>query len=61
MYLFFGFFKDFIYLLIFRDRGREGESEGEKHHCVVASHASPTGDQAHNPGMCPDWESNWGP
>ena len=21
----------------------------------------PTGDLAHNPGMCPDWESNWRP
>ena len=22
---------------------------------------APTGDQAHNPAMCPDWESNWQP
>ena len=22
------------------------------------SHTPPTGDLAHNPGMCPDWESN---
>ena len=29
-----------IYLIIFRDGGREGEREGEKHPCVVASHAS---------------------
>ena len=29
------FFKDFIYL--FLERGREGEREGEKHQCVVAS------------------------
>ena len=50
------FFKDFIYL--FLERGREGEREGEKHQCVVASWVSPTGDLAHNPGMCPDWESN---
>ena len=21
----------------------------------------PTGDLAHNPGMCPDWELNWWP
>ena len=26
------FFKDFIYLFIFRQRGREGEREGKKHH-----------------------------
>ena len=46
-----------FYLFIFyREEGRE--KEGEKHHCVVASHVAPTGDLAHNPGMCPDWESN---
>ena len=28
---------------------------------MVASHAPPTGDPAHNPGMCPDWESNQRP
>ena len=52
-----GFFKKRFYLFIFRE-GREGEREGEKHQCVVASHMSPTGDLARNPGMCPDWESN---
>ena len=36
--------------------GREGEREGEKHQCVIASLAAPTGDLAHNPGMYPDWE-----
>ena len=50
-------FKDFI-LFIFRERGREGEREGEKHQCVVASHAPPTEGLAQNPGMCPDRESN---
>ena len=39
----------------------EGERQGEKHQCVVASHVSPTGDLAHNPGICPDWESNQQP
>ena len=47
-----------FYVFIFRDRGREGEREEEKHQCVVASHTLPTGDLAHNPGMCPDWEWN---
>ena len=47
-----------FYLFIFRERGREGEREGEKHQCVVASRAPPTGDLACNPVMCPDWESN---
>ena len=48
-------------LFIFRGRGREGKREGEKHQCVVASCLPPTGDLAHNPGMCPDWESNQRP
>ena len=47
-----------ICVFIFRERGREGEREGEKHWCVVASRAPLIGDQACNPGMCPDWESN---
>ena len=51
-------FKGFIYLFIFRERGREGGREGEKHQCVVASHTPPTGDLARNPGMCPDWDLN---
>ena len=34
----------------------EGEREGEKHQCEVASCAPPSGDPGHNPGMCPDWE-----
>ena len=45
--------KYFIYLL-FRERGREGEREGEKYQCVrgmVASHTPSTGDPACNPGM----------
>ena len=48
-------------LFIFREKGREGEREGEKHQCVVASHVSPTGNLACNPGMYPDWESNQQP
>ena len=46
---------------IFRERGREVEREGEKHQCVVASSTPLTGDLAHNPGMCPDWELNQRP
>ena len=30
-----------FYLFIYRERGRKGEREGEKHQCVVASHALP--------------------
>ena len=57
LFLFVCFSKTFIYL--FLERGREGETEGEKNQCVVASPAPPTEDAAGNPGMCPDWESNW--
>ena len=39
----------------------EGEREGEKHQCVVASHAPPTGDLARSPGKGPDWESTQRP
>ena len=47
------FFKDFIYS--FLDRGVE------KHQRVASPCTAPTGDLVHNPGMCPDWESNWRP
>ena len=53
-----GFFLTF-YLFILRERRKEGEREGGKHQCVVASHTPSTGDLACNPGMCPDWELNW--
>ena len=43
-------------LIYFKREGKE--RRGEKHQCVVASHAPPTGDLAHNPDKCPDWESN---
>ena len=56
---FFLFFKDLIYS--FLERGKEGEREGEKYQCVVTSRAPCTEDLACNPGMCPDWESNWQP
>ena len=46
---------------MFRERGREGEREGEKDQCVVAFHVAPTRNLACNPGMCPDWESNQRP
>ena len=48
-----------FYLFIFREGGKEGEREGEKHQCVIASHTLPAGDLAHNPGMFPDWELKW--
>ena len=51
-----------FYLLVFTERGKErGREEGEKHQCVAACHAHPTGDLDSNPGMCLNWESNWRP
>ena len=47
-----------FYLFIFRERGREGEREGEKHPWVVASCTPPARDLARNSGMCLDWKSN---
>ena len=41
--------------------GREGEREGEKHQCVVASCVPPTGDLACSSGKCSDWESSQRP
>ena len=41
--------------------GREGEREGEKNQCVVASRMPHTGDPALNWGLCPDWESSQQP
>ena len=49
----FFFKKDFIDLFL--------EREEEREKCVVASCTPLTGDLAHNPGTCPDWESNWRP
>ena len=50
------FLKQF-YLFIFRE-GKGGREE-EKHQCVVVSHVPTTRYVACNPGMRPDWESNW--
>ena len=36
-------FKKGFYLFIFRESGREGERQGEKHQCMVASPVPPTG------------------
>ena len=44
------FFK--VLFIYFLER-REGEREGEKHQCVIASLLPPMGDLAHNPDMGP--------
>ena len=46
-----------FYVFIFREE--KGRRKREKHQYVVAPHTTPTGDLVCNPGMCPDWKSNW--
>ena len=53
---FLNLFKDFTYL--FLEQGREGERE---RNINVRLPVTPRGDLAHNPHMCPDWESNGWP
>ena len=48
------FFKAFILLFIFRERGKERERNIDQLPLVGA----PTGDHTHNPGIRPDLESN---
>ena len=48
------FFKDFIYLHL--ERGRDGEREGEKHQCVVASRAPLLGIWPTTQVCVLDWE-----
>ena len=48
----------YLFVLFILERGREGERKEEKYQCAVASGVPPTGNLAHNPAMCPDWESN---
>ena len=57
----YSFFFKILFFFIFRQRRREGDKEGKEHQCVVAFRSPTTGDLAHKPGMCPDWESNWRP
>ena len=50
-------FKDF-YLFLERGEGKEKERERNINVWLPLTRP-PTGDLARNPGMCPDWESNW--
>ena len=44
---------------LFLERGEGMEKERERNISVWFPPMLPTGDLARNPGMCPDWESNW--
>ena len=49
---FFAFLKIlFMVLFISRERGRKGESEGEKHRCVLATHMPPTRNRTSDPSV----------
>ena len=53
------FFKHFIYLHLEEGKGgRKRWREPSVWERLVASRTPPDGDLAHNPGMCPAWESN---
>ena len=54
-------FKNTLFIY-FRQRGREGERDGEKHHVWLPLVCPLLGtDLTRNPGMCPDWELNQRP
>ena len=59
------FFKRILFIYFQREEkgGRETSMARDTWigHLLVASRMPPTGDLAHNPGMCPDWESNQQP
>ena len=51
-----------FYLFYFLERGDGREKERQRNINVwLPLTWPPTGDLACNPGMCPDWESNWWP
>ena len=41
-----------------REKERERNIDVQEKHQSIASCTPPTGDLAHNPGMCSDWDSN---
>ena len=51
--------KDFIYS--FLERGEGKAKERERNINAWLPSVPPTGDLAHNPSMCHDWELNWRP
>ena len=48
-----------FYLFIFREV--KGGRKRERKISMCGSLIAPTGHLAHNPDMCPNWESNWWP
>ena len=53
--------KKYIYLFIFREKGKEGEKHRYVREAIdqlAASRLCPNLGLGYNPGMCPDWEFN---
>ena len=61
IHYFSSFFLKLLYLFIFRERGMKGEKRHYIRETLISSPMPLTGDLDCNPGMCPDWESNWQP
>ena len=57
------FFLFLFFKVLFIFREGKGKRERNIHvqeiHRSVVSCAPPTGDLAHNPDVCPEWESGW--
>ena len=54
--------KNIFLFIYFLERGEGKEKDKERNiHVWLPLAWPPTGDLAYNPGMCPDWELNWGP
>ena len=51
----------FIYFQREGKGGRQRKRGRKTSMCGCLLHAPHAGDLAHNPGMCPEWESNWRP
>ena len=61
-FIFYFIFFKILFIYLFLERGEERENERDRNICVwLALTNSAPGDLAHNPGMCPDWESNQWP
>ena len=50
-----------FYLCLEREEGKEKERERNINVRLPVTHPHQTGDLTHNPGMCPNRESNWRP
>ena len=57
----YGLFLKIFYFIYFWTEGKGRRKRGREISVYGCLHTPPTGDLAHNPGMCPDWGSNQWP